>query len=218
MPAVQFHTPYSVLPTHEPSPVQEILHRPGVDGRVQNMLVFVQEWLAEQSTEAPSCTMMALAPEVIEQLCGPSQLSEVLASGGAVGQPLHMHRRGLEGMGPSCMEQLIADGDGGGHEVAKGELDTPKAVRPDRLSNKPNGKLFKTKLLLRSISVMLLGLSNAPTGRLVRPFLLRLSSVRLVRPSNTPAGRLERAPLPIRLRLVRQARLSNTPAGRLVKS
>ena len=40
---VQFHTPYSVLPTHDPSPEHERLHRPGMDGRVQNMMVLVHE-------------------------------------------------------------------------------------------------------------------------------------------------------------------------------
>ena len=48
MPAVQFHIPYCVLPTHEPSPVQEMLQWSAVAGPVQNMLVFVHEWLAVQ--------------------------------------------------------------------------------------------------------------------------------------------------------------------------
>ena len=140
MPPVQFHAPYSVLSAHEPSPVQEMLQRLGLDDRVQNMLMLVHETLAEQWTEAPSCTTIASSPGVTEQLCGSPHISDVLLCGSVVGQPLHMHRRGLEGMGPSCMEQLIADGEGGGQELAKGELATFKVAKLERLSNSPDGR------------------------------------------------------------------------------
>ena len=73
---VQFHTPYSVLPTHDPSPEHDRLHWPGAAGRVQNMLVFVHEWLPEQVTAAPSCRTMEVFPDAAEQLSNSWQLSE----------------------------------------------------------------------------------------------------------------------------------------------
>ena len=86
-PSTQFQTPYNVLSTHELSPVHAILQWPFKVGWVQNMLVLVQEWPPVHSTDAPSCKMNEALPDAAEQLCGVAQLSVVLASGGAVGQP-----------------------------------------------------------------------------------------------------------------------------------
>ena len=49
-PTLQLQAPYSVLSTHEPGPVHEIVQRSGMDGRVQNMTVPVQESTPEQLT------------------------------------------------------------------------------------------------------------------------------------------------------------------------
>lgn len=70
VPAMQLQAPYSVLPTHEPGPVHEILQWSGVDGRVQYMTAFEQDSTPEQFTTAPSCKMRRLFPGVAEQLCG----------------------------------------------------------------------------------------------------------------------------------------------------
>lgn len=80
---------------------------------------------------------MALSSEAAEQLCDSSQWSDLFDWGGSVGQPPHMHSRGLEGMGPSCIEQLMAEGDGGGHELAKADPETSRLVRLVSLSNIP---------------------------------------------------------------------------------
>ena len=172
------------------------------------MLVFVQEWLTVQSTEAPSCTIMALSPEETEQLCGSSQLSEMFARGGTVGQPLHMQSWGLEGMGPSCMEQLMVVGDASGHELAKGEPETSKVVRLVRPSNTPTGRLVRPSLPLKSRRVRLVRPSNTPTGRLARSLSDKHRYVRLVRLPNTPTGRLARS-LSDKYRCVRLLRFSN---------
>ena len=216
---VQFHTPYSVLPIHDPSPEHDRLHWLGTAGRVQNMLVSVHEWVPEQVTAVPSCRMMEAFPDEDEQVCGVSQLSRVLVREGTVGQPLHMQSWGLDGMGPSCMEQLTAEGDGGGQDLAKGDPEVLKLARLVRLSNTPIGRLVKAVLFHRYKYVRLVRLSNTPTGRLVRASLKpRCTDVSLVRLSNNPTGRRVRAAFPPRSRCLRLVKLSNTPSGRLVKA
>ena len=84
--ALQFQAPYSVLPAQEPEPVHEMLQRPGMAGRVQNMVESVHESVPEQFTTALSCKMKGLLPDKPEQLYGPWQLMVSLKSGREMGQ------------------------------------------------------------------------------------------------------------------------------------
>ena len=77
----QFQSPYRVLPAQEPSPVHDKLQRLGVDVRMQNILVLVQELIPEQSTVTPSRTMIESSPDVAEQLAGSAHLSDKVESG-----------------------------------------------------------------------------------------------------------------------------------------
>ena len=156
----------------------------------------MQESAPEQITTALSCRMKELLPDKAEQLWDPWQFMVLLERGSAMGQRSHMQSWGLEGIGPSRMEQSKAEVEDGGHELANGDPDVKRVLKLVRPSNTPTGKLVRAKFQLRSRYVRLVRPSNTPTGKLVRAkFQLSSRDVRLVRPSNTPTGKLVRASL-----------------------
>ena len=104
-----------------------------------------------------------------------------------------MQSWGLGVTGPSCMEQLTAEGEGGGQELAKGDPEVWRLMRLLRLSKRPRGSVVKAVLSLRSSSVRLVRLSNTPGGRLIKSLFHRVTYVRLVSLLNTAGSRLVNA-------------------------